>query len=118
MKLYSDKMKPKFEKIISGIKRLFSVREIEALIWLTAIFLLAISDPYNPRHFTLFLPSILFDIPSPGYNLGHSIAFIFRGEFTKSFEAHPLGIITLFLLIYRIIYILKNSKSFYTFYRS
>ncbi|MFA8343998.1 MAG: DUF2752 domain-containing protein [Rhodothermaceae bacterium] len=76
--------------------------EPEALIWLAGLTLLALSDPLSDEHFTLFLPDILFGIKSPGYNLGHSIAYLFRFEIANSFSAHPLGIPAFLILTYRI----------------
>ena len=64
-------------------------------------------DPYSSKHFSLFWPSLFFDIQSPGYNLGHSMSFFFRGEFLLSIKTHYLGIPCISIIIYRIITIIK-----------
>ena len=56
------------------------VVEPEALVWLCALLFLGLSNPKSEFHFTLFWPSWFFDIKSPGYGLGHSISWLFRGE--------------------------------------
>ncbi len=91
------------------INQIYSCLDFEALFWLSALFLLAVSDPYSSKHYTLFLPSILFDIPSPGYGLGHSIAHFFHGNILLSLKTHPLGIITVFALVGRSFYLLRKS---------
>ncbi len=83
--------------------------EIEGVIWISALILLAFSDPYNEYHFTLFPPDLLFGIKSPGYGLGHSISFLFRFEFIKSFNSHPLGLFALAVLGWRSYFLLKKS---------
>jgi len=83
--------------------------EPEAIIWFTGLILLASSNPLSDEHFTLFLPDILFGIKSPGYNLGHSIAYLFRFEIANSFSAHPLGIPAFLVLTYRIIKLVKQT---------
>lgn len=81
----------------------------EALIWLIGLVILALSNPENKMHHTFFLPSILFDIKSPGYNLGHSISFFLNGEIVSSLKAHPLGILATLILFYRSVYLIKIS---------
>lgn len=83
--------------------------DIEALFWLTAIVMLALSDPFGNIHFSLFLPSYLFGWESPGYNLGHAIAQAFHGEFAISFQSHPLGIPALLILLGRSGFLLHRS---------
>lgn len=41
----------------------------------------------------------------PGRGLGHSIAYTFRGEFTKAFNAHLMGPIAVIVLSLRILHI-------------
>jgi hypothetical protein len=80
----------------------FLWHNLEAFIWLAALIALAFHDP-STAHYTLCpLKNLGFDF-CPGCGLGHSISHLFRGEIIQSFEAHPLGIIAVILLIYRII---------------
>ena len=81
--------------------------DLESLIWFVILCIVAIQNPYSETHFTLFWPSLFFDIKSPGYNIGHSMSFFFRGEIIKSIDAHILGIPCIFILISRIIYQMK-----------
>jgi len=83
--------------------------DLEAFIWISGIIILAFSDPYNEAHFTLFPPTLLFDIKSPGYNLGHSISHFFHGNILLSLQTHPLGIIAVLILLYRSFYIVRRS---------
>lgn len=82
----------------------------ELLAWLLALVYLGCSNPASAVHHTIFLPDIIWGIKSPGYNLGHSIAWLFRLEFTKSLDAHWLGIVALLVIIARIITLLKKCQ--------
>jgi hypothetical protein len=64
-----------------------------------------VMDPNADQHFTVFLPDLLFDIKSPGYGLGHSISFLFRGDFYQSMEAHYLGPLAVLIILHRILYL-------------
>ncbi|MGQ1784325.1 MULTISPECIES: DUF2752 domain-containing protein [unclassified Saccharicrinis] len=46
----------------------------------------------------------------PGCGLGHSVGFIARGEITNSFNSHPLGILAVVILTYRIFQIFRNNQ--------
>ncbi len=96
-------------QVMKKINQIFSYLDFEALFWICALLLLAVSDPYSKVHYTLFLPSILFDIPSPGYGLGHSISHFFHGNILLSFKTHPLGIITIIVLLGRSVSLLRKS---------
>jgi len=81
---------------------------LEEVIWVTALLFLAFQDPYSTTHLSLFWPSWFFDIQSPGYNLGHSISFLFRANISDSVQAHYLGIPTTTVLMARVITLLKQ----------
>lgn len=81
------------------------ISSLEAWIWICGLAILAAMDPYSDKHFTIFLPDLLFDIKSPGYGLGHSISFLFRGELRQSLAAHYLGPIALSIILYRILHL-------------
>ena len=73
----------------------------ELLFWLTALVLLFFMVPAN-MHFTLCpLSNLGFDF-CPGCGLGHSIHYAMWFDFAQSFSSHPLGIIALFIILYRI----------------
>jgi len=95
---------------IEIIREKTSFIPLEAVLWSGAIGYLAFSNPYNPNHFTLYPPTLLFGIKSPGYNLGHSISLFFHGKFSDSFHTHPLGIFAVIIITSRIIYLLYSSN--------
>jgi hypothetical protein len=72
----------------------------EAMIWIAALAVLAISNP-AVHHYTLCPLDNLGISYCPGCGLGRSIGYFFRMDLVSSFLAHPLGIPTVFLLIYR-----------------
>jgi hypothetical protein len=81
----------------------------EALIWTVALVFLAVSNP-AVHHYTLCPLDNLGFHYCPGCGLGRSIGYFFRLDFISSFYAHPLGIPTVFLLIFRIIRIITKQK--------
>tara|TARA_B100000809_G_C14946691_1_gene462396 strand:- start:394 stop:717 length:324 start_codon:yes stop_codon:yes gene_type:complete len=89
--------------------KITNIIEWEAVFWVTGISLLAFSNPYSETHYAFVFPSILFDIQSPGYNLGHSISHFFHGNIMSSLKTHPLGIITIFILLGRSFTLIKRS---------
>jgi hypothetical protein len=96
------------------VKYLFRwlTRNSELLFWVTGIGILAITDPCN-GHYTLCLFKLAGFGYCPGCGLGHSIAFLFRGDFIASVHAHPLGIPALFFILLRI-YRLSFHKPVFT----
>lgn len=91
-----------FPRLNVRVRRFYS---LEAWIWICGLAILVAMDPNSDKHFTIFLPDLLFDIKSPGYGLGHSISFLFRGELRQSFEAHYLGPIAVSIILYRILHL-------------
>ena len=77
--------------------------DIEALIWTIGLTVVAIGNPESDTHLTLFWPQWIFDIPSPGHGLGHSIGYLFRGDLHSSLDSHWLGIPAVAILAHRII---------------
>jgi len=76
---------------------------IEAAVWITGILLLAFLPFNNGNHFTICpLKNLGFNF-CPGCGLGSSIHYLLHLNFLESFDAHPLGIIALPILIFRII---------------
>ena len=84
----------------------------EAIAWITGLLLMAFMSPTN-GHASLcpfHAAGLGF---CPGCGLGHSIAWIFRGEFVQSFHAHPLGLAAIFILSLRIIGIFRKPVFYY-----
>ena len=81
----------------------------EAFIWLAALTWLALADPSGHHYSICPLHNLGFSF-CPGCGLGRSIGYFFRLDPVSSFQAHPLGILAVILLIYRIIRVF-NRKS-------
>ncbi|NEM96684.1 DUF2752 domain-containing protein [Pontibacter burrus] len=62
----------------------------EAFMWLVGLIVLALMQP-DIEHLFSFCPFSYLLEWCPGCGLGHAIAWLARGEFAKSWEAHPLG---------------------------
>ena len=77
--------------------------DTEALMWAAGLLLHAASNPASDFHFTLFWPQWVFGIQSPGFGLGHSIGYLFRGDIQSSLNSHLLGVPIVAVLIWRIV---------------
>lgn len=75
----------------------------ESLIWTLSLVALAVFNPATSTgSFSLCLIDQMgFDF-CPGCGLGHSIAWLFKGDILASFEAHFLGPFAVIVLITRI----------------
>ena len=94
-------MIPKLLKIIKNIP-------FEGLFWISALFLLAVINVDSNSHFTICpFKNLGFDF-CPGCGLGKSIHYLLHLEILKSFNAHPLGLFALAVLLHRI-YILSSG---------
>ena len=93
------------QKIITFIRS----TNLEAVIWILGLSYLAIFNPITDHHFTICPIKNLGFSFCPGCGLGESISHLFRFELRESFISHPLGIIALPILIYRIIFLLRKS---------
>ncbi|MEO8232968.1 MAG: DUF2752 domain-containing protein [Ignavibacteriota bacterium] len=98
-----------FTKIFNFIKLI----DFEGFIWIAAIIYLAFFvNPYE-AHFTICPLSNLGFEHCPGCGLGNSIALIFRGQFSQSFNTHILGIPALLIILHRIFAIINfNLRKF------
>ena len=80
---------------------LFRYIDREAFFWVAGLVYLAFFN-YSGSHLT-FCPFKLLGLGNcPGCGLGLSIHYIFRFSFIQSFKAHPLGIVALPIIIFRI----------------
>jgi hypothetical protein len=91
-------------KIINTLKKV----DLELVIWLTALVVLALSNPVY-HHITLCPLDNLGFKYCPGCGLGRSISYLFRGDINASFRMHPLGIFALGIIGYRIIQIINKQ---------
>ncbi|MHC2992632.1 hypothetical protein OB13_13905 [Pontibacter sp. HJ8] len=83
---------------------------VEAACWLAGIAVLAGMNPVGEHLFSLCPVSWVLEKGCPGCGLGHSIAFLFRGEWVASWEAHPMGVPALLILGGRIISLLRQYR--------
>ena len=94
--------------IIEQVKRFVTKFPLEAVIWMSGLIALAFVDPSQTSHVTI-CPIAYFGFDfCPGCGLGRSIAWLFHGSLKNSFSAHPLGIVTLVVLVHRIIQLINN----------
>lgn len=87
----------------------FIRRHLEALIWIAALTALALTDPAETCHSLCPLHNLGIGW-CPGCGLGHAISWFFRGELLRSFEAHPLGIPAVAILLARIIAVFRKNR--------
>ena len=80
---------------------------IEWIVFLGGLFLMAIMDPFTTGHSLCAFDAL--GIPfCPGEGLGHSIAFLFRGDFSAALQANFMGPIAVLVLSARIIKLWKE----------
>ncbi len=91
----------------TGRKLIFHPSQIEAFAWIVGLLILFISNPESENHYSLCLLKNSGYSFCPGCGLGHSISYLVRGEFAKSFHSHPLGIFAVVILIKRVYNIFK-----------
>lgn len=87
---------------IRNARALLRYVDREAAIWVAALIVLVLGNPESDFHFTIFWPYYVWGIQSPGYGLGHSISYLFRGDVISSFETHILGIPAVAIILWRI----------------
>lgn len=83
------------ELICAGraLGRLLRRIPLEAVVWMVGLAAMASFDPRADTLETWCLFNRVFGLEScPGCGLGHSIAFLARGEWAAAVQAHPLGI--------------------------
>ncbi len=88
----------------------------EAAIWVAALVVLALGNPNSDFHFTIFWPYYVWGIKSPGFGLGHSISYLFRGDVISAIESHILGIPAVAIILWRVLTLeMKRFKSIRSF---
>lgn len=73
----------------------------EWVVLATGLILMAFLDPFSQAESFCPVHRFGFDF-CPGCGLGKSIAFIFRGEFVTSIQAHPAGLPAVLIIFSRI----------------
>ncbi len=80
---------------------------IEWIAFLSGLILMASMDP-TVKGFSFCLFEQIGISFCPGEGLGHSIAWLFRGELNKSLNANLFGLLAVAVLSARILYIWKE----------
>ncbi len=83
-------------------------RHFEWLALSLGLVLMAVMNPYTESGFTLCLFENIGITFCPGEGLGHSIAFLVRGEYTSAIEANFMGPAAALIIVARILYLLHN----------
>ncbi len=84
------------------MRNLLQYVDREAAIWAAALIVLALGNPNSESHFTIFWPYYVWGIKSPGFGLGHSISYLFRGDVISAIESHILGIPAVAIILWRV----------------
>lgn len=102
------------ETFFSPLRSPLPMRRIplEAIVWTAGLAGLAILGPSLDGHITICVPSLLGFDGCWGCGLGRAIGYLFRGDFQASWNAHPLAIPAVVVLLYRITTLLLRSRTF------
>ncbi len=104
------KMNPKANFFSRFYHWLFS--HIECLFWITA-FIILFFLPENQAPKSLCPFTLLGLGHCPGCGIGHSIHYVLHGQFTLSFQQHPLGILAVIVIFMRIKQLIQPKKTVY-----
>ena len=88
------------------MKTLFK-KYFELTVWSTALILPAVMPADTDPHFSLCIFKFAGIDFCPGCGLGHSISYLFHGNFQASFSSHPLGIFAVIIILFRIYKLLQ-----------
>lgn len=102
------------QKIITS----FRFVNLEAVIWTAGLLFLAFFDFQDKLHFSICPIKNLGFSFCPGCGLGKSISYLFRLEFKESYAIHPLGLIALIVLVYRVISLNISAYRKYKYHSS
>lgn len=84
---------------------------LEAIIWIAALISLAFMSPDNSGTSLCMFHRIGID-SCPGCGLGHSISSALHGDFKQSFQMHPLGILAIVILLFRILSVFRDQYKY------
>ncbi|RNI35278.1 DUF2752 domain-containing protein [Hanamia caeni] len=92
-------------------------RYFELTAWVTAILLLALMNPATDTHYSFCLFKFIGIQFCPGCGLGHSISYLFHGDFKQSFNSHPLGFFAVAVIFHRMyqlisVHFISKTKSY------
>jgi len=82
--------------------------DLELVFLVASLLSFALSNPEN-EHFNLCIFKWLNFNYCPGCGLGHSITWFFHGDFSKAYESHFFGIPAVFIILHRIIQLVREN---------
>lgn len=91
----------------SGLRR-FRAVPLEAVFWTAGLVFVASIEPQASDGLNLCLFENL-GLPCPGDGLGRSIAHLVRGEWAASWNAHPLAVPVVGVLVWRVVTLCQTS---------
>jgi len=86
----------------------FLVHNLEAIVWIVAIMVFALSPVPSGEHFSVCPLSLAGFENCPGCGLGRSLILLLHGNVSESMSMHPLAIPALVLFTARIVIVFKN----------
>jgi hypothetical protein len=89
-------------------KSLDKRKALEAVIWSTGLFAVAMADPFAPPLIDACLFKAVGFPLCPGCGLGHAVGFMARGEFLLSIESHPFAIAVVAVLSNHILSLVRS----------
>lgn len=103
----------KIDKLRSRSYKNYFFLHFEWLVLAAALLLMAFIDPADERVSFCVIDRFRFTF-CPGCGLGRSVAYFFRGDIQASLAMHPAGIVAVFVLLGRIMHILKRNRTYKT----
>jgi hypothetical protein len=91
------------------LKKIRSTIPLEAWMWIAGLACLFFINPYQQQEFSLCPFHNLGIGFCPGCGLGRSIAFFYHGDIMLSLKTHPLGIIGLAIILYRVYFLINMN---------
>lgn len=90
----------------------YYLRNFELLFWIMALIALASMNP-EVEGASLCPYTFVTGNECWGCGLGHSISWLFRGEFIKSLDAHILGPFAVVVILLRLVTIFRNMVRYH-----
>jgi hypothetical protein len=90
----------------------FLLHNLEAIVWIAAIMIFALSPLPSGEHFSICPLSLAGFEHCPGCGLGRAMILLLHGRVSESISMHPLAIPALALFTARIVIVFKNYFNF------
>jgi hypothetical protein len=100
----------KIDRVGISIRRFSRHLNLELIVWMTGLIYLAIINPAGEKHLSFCVFRLLGVDFCPGCGLGRSISFLLHGDLSASWQAHPLGVFALVILVLRIVVLIKARR--------